>query len=43
MTRNKLENLMTEKSVFKHDQFLMFFQVFKLYSATIIFYIFDFV
>ena len=32
---------MTEKSVFKHDQFHMFFQVFKIYAATIRFSIFD--
>ena len=30
-----------ENSVFKHDRFLMSFQVFKSYIATIMFYIFD--
>ena len=30
-----------ENFVFKHDRFLMSFQVFKYYIATIMFYIFD--
>ena len=30
-----------DNSAFKHDRFLMFLQVFKTYTATIMFYIFD--